>query len=43
MTEKFAVEVDAKILFGKSVKICKYLYSVQMFKGFPIIQESFMT
>ena len=43
MTEKFAVEVDAKIRFGKKCKICKYLYLISMFKGFPIIQESFMT
>ena len=43
MTEKFAVEVDAKFVLGISIKICKYLYLMRMFKGFPIIQESFMT
>ena len=32
-----------KFVLGKSVKIWKYLYSMSKFKGFPIIQESFMT
>lgn len=32
-----------KFVLGKGVKVCKYLYLMRMFKGFPIIQESFMT
>ena len=37
MTEKFAIEVDAKNRFWKKC------WMLRMFKGFPIIQESFMT
>ena len=43
MTEKFSVEVDAKNRFGKSIKICKNIYVMRMYKGFPIIQERVMT
>ena len=32
-----------KFVLGKSVKLCKYFYLIKLFKGFPIIKESFMT
>ena len=36
ITEKIAVKVDTKFVFGKSVKIGKYLYLMRMLKAFLI-------
>ena len=43
MTEKIAVEVDAKNRFGKKCKNLQVFYLMMMLKAFLFIQESFMT
>ena len=43
MTEKIAVEVDAKNRFWKKCKNLQVFYLMMMLKAFLFIQESFMT
>ena len=43
MTEKIAVEVDAKNRFGKKCKNLQVFYLMMMLKAFLFIQESLLT